>query len=88
MSNEPNVPSGPPADFTVQKDPFPKMIIACLAITAAGLFVIFSILVFDFITRQRHSGQFAPGKAVVGLPPQFPTAPPQTPAPLPANPAP
>lgn len=72
MSSDPSHGPEFPAHETIQRDPFPKMIIVCLAITAAGLFVIFGILVFDFIGRQRHSGQHNPGQAVVGLPPQFP----------------
>ena len=67
--------------IAVQNDPFPRMIIVCLAIAAVGFFAIFSVLVVDFVQRQRHSGQHAPGEAVVGLPPQFPTTPPQSPAP-------
>lgn len=71
--NQPTAPE--PMPNVPQQDPFPRMIIVCVAITMVGLFVIFGLLVFDFIGRQRQSGQQNPGQAVIGLPPQFPQTP-------------
>lgn len=59
MSN-PNID---PANLPpVQNDPFPKFIIVCFAVTFVGLFVIFGILLFEFIQRgqSRQAGPAAP----------------------------
>lgn len=82
MSHEPTTSQEPttaepasPEAFTyppVQNDPFPRMILACFAITAVLMVLILSIILYDFIDRRKNSGQVAPGAPVVGLPQQFP----------------
>lgn len=75
MSESPQFPEGYPP---VQNDPFPKMIIVCLAITAVGLVLIFTLLLFEFIQRgtTRNAGPAAPFAVPA---PQAPSAPPQAP---------
>lgn len=56
MSQEspPNDGSHGPTPIGVERDPFPKMIIACM-ITSAVLFVVIaSVIMYDFIERQQR----------------------------------
>lgn len=44
----------------VQKDPFPKMIIVCGVITVVLFFVIFMVLIIDFIQRRERTDAMTP----------------------------
>ncbi len=76
MSDQPQFPENYPP---VQNDPFPKMIIVFLAITFVGLFVIFGILLFEFIQRgqSKNVGMGTPIQQMVPVHqnPNPPTAP-------------
>lgn len=76
MSEEPDFPQNYPP---VQNDPFPKMVIWCLAITFVGLFVIFGVLLFEFIQRgqSKHVGAGTPLPGVTA-PAEPAAAPPAT----------
>lgn len=76
MSEGPDFPENYPP---VQNDPFPKMIIWCLGITFAGLFVIFGVLLFEFIQRgsSRHVGAGTPIPMLEGPAPAAPKPPAQ-----------
>ena len=59
-------------------DPFPRMIVVCIAITMALLFIIMGFLFFDFVIRR-------PAQNVRQAPVRTAPAPPPAPAPSPAT---
>lgn len=62
-----DTPQSPPPPQN-ERDPYPKMIIACMCVSGVLFVIIASVVLYDFINRQMNtSSTSAP---VVGLPPQ------------------
>ena len=62
-----DTPQSPPPPQN-ERDPYPRMIIACMCVSAVLFVIIASVVLYDFIKRQMSTA--APTAPVVGLPPQ------------------
>ena len=51
-----NDPETPPLDEGIpESDPYPRMILVCIGISVVLATIIFSVLLFDFVLRERDS---------------------------------
>lgn len=62
-----DTPQSPPPPLN-ERDPYPKMIIACMCVSGVLFVIISSVVLYDFIKRQMNTSTVT--APVVGLPPQ------------------